>query len=145
MESDEEVVNAPKYVICSSLENAKRMFTNGQYDEFRQEIKSAPFSLYRGQYQFASDNDGKPAFIAKNLLTGFVRNLEDVRKYVYGAFKCEITATGYGYPSLLIINCAEVTGDADHNYVKVDDVDAFLDEFIHWKSDTSCLGVKYIQ
>jgi hypothetical protein len=145
MSSDSEVEDTPVYNICRSLENAKRLFTNAQFDDFRQEIKSAPFSLYRGTYQYASDNDGKPAFIAKNLLTGFVRGLEDVRKYVYGAFKCVATDTGYVYPSVLIINCNEIVGDVDHNYVKVDDIDAFLDEFIAWKTDENCLGIKYIQ
>lgn len=70
------------------MEDIKRAFFNKEYDTFETLIKQHPLRYYRASYNYASDKDGAPEFVAKNLVKGFVRNLDDFRKYFITGFRC---------------------------------------------------------
>lgn len=96
----------------TNMEDIKRSFFSKEYDTAYELIKQQPFKFYKGNYYYSSDNNGKPNYIAKNLLRGFVQNLDDYRKYLMVCFRCiivnkdlnEKTINEYKYPSYWIVN-----------------------------------------
>jgi len=113
-EDDEHEEDVPKeikpvYSTITNMEDIKRAFFNKEYDTFQQLVRDQPFKYYKGCYKYAEDNTGRPPFVAKNLLRGFVQNLDDYRKYLMVGFRCVShvdidNVTHYRYPSYWIVN-----------------------------------------
>ena len=87
-EDDEPKEVKPVFSTITNMEDIKRAFFSKEYDAAYELIKQHPFKFYKGCYKYCSDNDGRPAFVAKNLLRGFVQNLDDYRKYLMVGFRC---------------------------------------------------------
>ena len=131
------------FLTCSTitnLEDIKRAFFNKEYDTFETLIKPHPLKYYRASYNYASDKDGAPEFVAKNLVKGFVRNLDDFRKYFITGFRCfsDVDESGlkkYSYPSMWIVNSNDKLEDIigslyeDFTFSEENDVDVFLRDF----------------
>jgi hypothetical protein len=110
-EQIDEVYNDPvtKYSTIGNLENAKRAFFNNDYDGFLKEVKSKPYKLFVCSYNYSSDFDGRPEFIARNLNRGFVKDLEDNKKYFMCVFRCtKQEEKVYQYKSLWIVNTTDL-------------------------------------
>ena len=106
-EEKEESFEDKKLVFSTitNMEDIKRAFFSKEYDEAYELIKQHPFKFYKAQYKYGSDNDGRPAYIAKNLLRGFVQNLDDYRKNFLICFRCiSIQEKKYTYHSYWIVN-----------------------------------------
>jgi hypothetical protein len=94
-----------KYSTIGNLENAKRAFFNNDYDGFIKEINEKPYKFFVCNYKYSSDFDGRPDFIARNLNRGFVKDLEDNKKYFMSVFRCvKKEEKVYDYKSLWIVN-----------------------------------------
>jgi hypothetical protein len=97
----------PIYSTIVNMEDIKRAFFNKEYDNFNDLIRQHPFKYYQVNYKYASDNTGRPQYVAKNLLRGFVQGLDDYRKYFIVCFRCILTnkeINEYIYPSYWIVN-----------------------------------------
>jgi hypothetical protein len=94
--------------IIHNMEDIKRAFFNKEYELFEELVKQHEFIYYRVSYKYSSDNDNKPDYIARNLLKGFGRALDDYRKYLLVCFRCkEYEHKKYEYNSLWIVNTKE--------------------------------------
>ncbi len=97
----------PVYSTIVNMEDIKRAFFNKDYKLFSVLIWPHPFKYYNVNYKYASDNTGRPAYIAKNLLRGFVQGLDEYRKYFIVCFRCILVnkeTNEYTYPSYWIVN-----------------------------------------
>lgn len=97
----------PVYSTIVNMEDIKRAFFNKEYKLFSVLIWPHPFKYYNVNYKYASDNTGRPSYVAKNLLRGFVQGLDDYRKYFIVCFRCILTnkdTSEYNYPSYWIVN-----------------------------------------
>jgi len=97
----------PVYSTITNMENMKRAFFNKDYVNFQEEMKIHPFKMYKANYNYSNDNDGRPDFVARNLLRGFVQGLDDYRKYLLVCFRCilrDVENKYYDYPSYWIVN-----------------------------------------
>jgi hypothetical protein len=106
-EEEEESFEETKksYTIISNMEEIKRAFFNKEYELFEELIKQHEFIYYKVSYKYSSDNDNKPDYVARNLLKGFSRSLDDYRKYLLVCFRCnEVDTKKYIYDSLWIVN-----------------------------------------
>jgi hypothetical protein len=108
-EDDEDEIKEvkPVYSTITNMENLKREFFNKEYVNFQESIKEHPFKMYQANYKYASDNDGRPEFVARNLLRGFIQGLDDYRKYLLVCFRCilqDVENKKYSYPSYWIVN-----------------------------------------
>lgn len=107
-EDEEEIKEVkPVYSTITNMENLKREFFNKEYVNFRESMKQHPFKMYQANYKYASDNDGRPEFVARNLLRGFIQGLDDYRKYLLVCFRCilqDVENKKYSYPSYWIVN-----------------------------------------
>ena len=130
-EDDDETFEGvkQKFNTIVNMEDIKRAFCNKDYDNFETLVQPHPFKYYYAQYKYESDKDGSPEFVAKNLQRGFVRNLEDYRKYLFVCFRCVLTdqeKKTYSYPSMWIVNSTEPLANIigslheDFNFVEVE-------------------------
>ena len=105
-EAEESFEDSKKnYTIIHNMEDIKRAFFNKEYESFEELIKQHEFIYYKVSYKYSSDNDRKPDYVARNLLNGFVRSLDDYRKYLLVCFRCkEYEPIKYDYNSLWIVN-----------------------------------------
>lgn len=105
-EEDESFEEVKKnYTIIHNMEDIKRAFFNKEYELFEELVKQHEFIYYRVSYKYSSDNDNKPDYVARNLLKGFGRALDDYRKYLLVCFRCvEVEPKKYEYNSLWIVN-----------------------------------------
>jgi hypothetical protein len=114
-ELEEETYEDPvkNYSCITNMEDIKRAFFNNDYENFEKMISEHNFKFLYADYKYSSDNDGKPDFIARNLLRGFVRQFDDYRKYFMIGFKCYVNDTGdkYTYPSFWIVNTNDNIND----------------------------------
>lgn len=99
----------PVFSTVTNMEDIKRAFFSKEYETFQQLVRQQPFKYYKACYKYAEDNTGRPSFVAKNLLRGFVQNLDDYRKYLMVGFRCvshqdSDNITHYRYPSYWIVN-----------------------------------------
>lgn len=149
---DEEEENLapppPKFSTIANMEDLKRAFFCGDYEQFDQLVKSSPYKFFKSEYKFASDKDGAPDYSARNLVKGFVRSFDDYRKYFMICFRC-LQATEspptYTYPSIWIVNTldpiANVIGSTveDFDMVEVNDPDSItqLIQLIKKMDDTT--------
>ena len=130
----------PKFTIITNMEDIKRSFFSGDYDEFKKLVILHPFKMYSGEYLYASDKDGSPDYSARNLVKGFVRNFDDYRKYFMICFRCyqhQNEITTYTYPSLWILNSNDsitnILGSSAEDYklteILPEQIDNFLKSF----------------
>lgn len=114
-DDEEELVKEvkPVFSTITNMEDIKRAFFSKDYDTAYQLIRQHPFKFYKANYKYADDNAGRPDFVAKNLLRGFVENLDDYRKYLMVGFRCisnieksdpHYSYPRYSYPSYWIVN-----------------------------------------
>ena len=108
-DDDDEVPKEvkPVYSTITNMEDIKRAFFSKEYETASELIKQQPFKFYKVNYKFSSDNIGRPSYIAKNLLRGFVQGLDDYRKYFMICFRCILVnkdTNEYRYPSYWIVN-----------------------------------------
>ena len=105
---DDEIKEVkPVYSTIANMEEIKRAFFSKEYNNFLQLIRSHSFKYYNVNYKYASDNTGRPNYVAKNLLRGFVQSLDDYRKYLMVCFRCILIndeTNEYVYPSYWIVN-----------------------------------------
>jgi hypothetical protein len=97
----------PVYSTIVNMEDIKRAFFNKEYETFNALIRQHPLKYYEVNYKYASDNTGRPGYVAKNLLRGFVQGLDDYRKYLMVCFRCLLInkeSNEYNYPSYWILN-----------------------------------------
>lgn len=134
---DEPKEVKPVYSTITNMENIKRAFFNKEYVEFQENMKQHPFKIYKATYKYSSDNDGRPEYVARNLLRGFVQGLDDYRKYLLVCFRCilrDIENKYYDYPSYWIVNSNDelsvILGSLYDDY-----------EFISIESDESKMNI----
>lgn len=132
------------------MEEIKRAFFNNDYQLFNELINNFNFKYYRADYKYSSEKDGAPEFIVKNLVKGFVRNLDDYRKYLMVCFRCyKNENNNYTYPSFWIVNSNDNIKDIigsiydDYIYVEESDITTFLKE-IQKVDDESCIVESYV-
>ena len=114
-EDEEEELQDPvkKFECITNMEDIKRAFfgcENNDYTQFNELVKAHEFKLYKVNYKYSSDKDGAPSFSAKNLVGGFIRNFDDLRKYFMICFRCikhDTEPITYSYPSYWIVNSIE--------------------------------------
>jgi hypothetical protein len=97
----------PVFSTITNMEDIKRAFFSKEYAVACDLIKQQPFKFYKADYKFSSDNNGRPGYVAKNLLRGFVQGLDDYRKYLMVCFRCILInkdINEYRYPSYWIVN-----------------------------------------
>lgn len=97
----------PVYSTIANMEDIKRAFFSKEYEISQELIKQQPFKFYKVNYKYCSDNTGRPSYVAKNLLRGFVQSLDDYRKYFMICFRCILInkeTNEYRYPSYWIVN-----------------------------------------
>lgn len=104
---EEKIVYKPNI----SLEDTKRAFFSKEYpvfetllNDFRKEDK---VKFYKANYRWADEKLGKPEFIAKNQVRGFIQTLDSYRKYLMVCFRCiivDIDEKRYRFPSYWIVN-----------------------------------------
>ena len=157
-EDDEDIEYSDpikKFETITNMEDIKRFFFSGNYEEFNKLVKEHNFKLYNVNYKYASDKDGCPTFSAKNLVGGFVRNFDDYRKYCMICFRCIRTDTDpitYKYPSLWIVNSNDdikkIIGTLydDFEFIEViDNKDIFYKNMEKMNSDDKFLiGESYV-
>jgi hypothetical protein len=111
-EEDDEDEDVPKevkpvYSTIANMEDIKRAFFSKEYETATDLINQHPFKFYKANYKYSKDNTGRPAYIAKNLLRGFIQGLDDYRKYFMICFRCILVdkeVNEYSYPSYWIVN-----------------------------------------
>jgi len=137
-DENEYVEKKPNYNTFNNMEDLKRAFFNNEIDTFIKMCREQKYLFFEGAYNYNSDMDGRPKFVATNLVSGFVRNLEDKRKYFLNCFRCYANEDGtYTYSSYWIVNTdasiSEVTekfsDDFTFTQVENDGLDAFLQKF----------------
>ena len=138
-DEDESFEDSKKsYTIIHNMEDIKRAFFNKEYELFEELIKQHEFIYYKVSYKYSSDNDRKPDYVARNLLKGFGRALDDYRKYLLVCFRCtEYEPIKYDYNSLWIVNTKDdlktIIGsfydDFDFQLQTFDVENNFLEEF----------------
>lgn len=122
----------PVFSTITNMEDIKRAFFSKEYETASALIKEHSFKYYNVQYKYASDNTGRPGYVAKNLLRGFVQGLDDYRKYLMVCFRCILVnkdTNEYIYPSYWIVNSNDdiktILGSLydDYNFEEVVDED----------------------
>jgi len=117
-----------KYSTITNMEDIKRAFFNKDYELFENLVRQHDFKYFSANYKYSSDKDGSPEYIAKNLVKGFIRNMDDFRKYFLICFRCYIEGTKkYNYPSLWIFNSNDKLEDVlgslyeDFDFLEIND------------------------
>lgn len=152
MDDEEENLEAPKKIFSTitNMEDIKRAFFNKDYNLFNELINNINFKYYRATYKFESDKDGAPEFIAKNLVKGFIRNLDDYRKYLMVCFRCYKNCNNYSYPSLWIINSNDSLENMiesiyeDYIFIEEKDKNKFLKDFEKLVDSENCIEEAYL-
>ena len=157
-EEDDDVCKEvkPVYSTITNMEDIKRAFFNKEYDRFHELIKVRPFKFYKVNYRYSSDYNDRPEYVAKNLLRGFVQNLDDYRKYLMVCFRCiHINPSEYRYPSYWIVNSNDtiktILGSLydDYDFIEVsgtEDVNKLLKKMEKNENemDTAMVGEVYL-
>jgi hypothetical protein len=138
-----------KFSTITNMEDIKRAFFSKNYELFNELVQQFNFKYYRADYKYSSEKDGSPEFIAKNLVKGFVRNLEDYRSYFMICFRCYKKDNNYLYPSLWIVNSNDNIKDIiesnydDYIYKEETDIVSFLQD-IQKVDDENCIEEEYL-
>lgn len=146
-EKEEDIIKEKKeYTMITEMEEMKRMFFNGNFEEFKNELSKYNFGYYSAKYKYNEDKDGAPEFSAKNLLKMFSKNADDIRKYVIGCFRCYKVESNYEYISYWIVNTNDNIDDVfgciyeDFEFIKID---PNLNEFIEILKKNNIEDKKY--
>lgn len=150
-EEDEKYeIPEKKFSTITNMEDIKRAFFCKDYELFNELIKQFNFRYFSADYKYSSEKDGAPEFIAKNLVKGFVRNLDDYRKYFMVCFRCyKNENNNYSYPSLWIVNSNDDIKDIiesnydDYNYIEEKDIVTFLQN-MQKVEDENCIEEAYV-
>ena len=150
-EEDEKYeIPEKKFSTITNMEDIKRAFFCKDYELFNELIKQFNFRYFRADYKYSSEKDGAPEFIAKNLVKGFVRNLDDYRKYFMVCFRCyKNENNNYSYPSFWIVNSNDDIKDIiesnydDYNYIEEKDIVTFLQN-MQKVEDENCIEEVYV-
>ncbi|QKF94483.1 elongation factor EF1b gamma [Fadolivirus algeromassiliense] len=142
MSDDECEVQEKKvaHKTLGNLEPVKRAFSNKEYAEFENLLKSQnpPYKYFSADYVDAGDFDGTPSFLSfklSNRLSGFVKSLEDCRKYLFCAFSCALVDGKAVFKSFWIVNTDvpldQVLGSEydSFKFTPVSDLTAFVEDF----------------
>ena len=137
LEEEEEDVHVkdvkPSFSTIANMEDMKRAFFCKDYETFHSLVRQHPFRYYKANYKYSSDNVGRPEYVAKNLLRGFVQSMDDYRKYLMVCFRCILVdkdAKKYRYPSYWIVNSNDdlstILGSQyeDFDFIRVEENDA---------------------
>ena len=133
-EDDDDLIKEvkPVYSTITNMEDIKRAFFSKEYETSQQLIIQHPFKFYEVSYKYESDNNGRPGYVAKNLLRGFVQGLDNYRKYLMVCFRCVLInkeRNEYAYPSYWIVNSNDdikmMLGSLydDYNFMEVEGYD----------------------
>lgn len=152
-----------KFDTICNMEEMKRAFFNinpnneltcdENYLMFHRILSTNNFHMYEAEYLYNSDNDGKPDFVAKNLLRGFVKQFEDYRKYFMITFRCYKGSQEktYKYISYWIVNTNEpiknIIGTIYDDFIfKEINYGIMLNKIIKesFDEDSLCLDEKYV-
>lgn len=159
-ENEDELTNEVKIdfpTICN-MEELKRFFFAKDYEQFEMLVKTNKLHIFKANYKWADDNDGKPDYVARNRLRGFVQSLDDYRKYFMVCFRCILTNVDekkYKYPSYWIVNTDvslnNVLGSScdDYDFIRVEsdvDVNKLLTKMRknEDENDTNMIGEMYV-
>jgi hypothetical protein len=79
---------------ATSLDSLKRGYndhkkTDSKFftqESFLKDFDQKGFSIYQASYKYNDDFTGRPDFVNRNAVNGFVQNLDDARKYAFGSF-----------------------------------------------------------
>lgn len=69
------------------MDDCKRSFFMGEYEQFEKFVKENKFKIFKENYKWASDYNGTPDYVARNLLRGCVIKLEKYRPYLMVCFR----------------------------------------------------------
>lgn len=138
----------------TNMENIKRAFFSNDHNTFTVLINEHKLHYYVADYKYSSNNDGKPDYIARNLLRGFVQQFDDYRKYFMICFRCYSSAdeadSKYNYTSLWVVNTTdnvrEIIGDIydDFNFTEVTDTAQFLIDIQKQPKTDTLLDESYV-
>ena len=155
-DDDEIKETKPTFSVITNMEDCKRAFFNREYHTFQECINKEPYRIYRAQYKYSSDNDGRPDFVARNLLRGFVQMLDDYRKYLMVCFRCilqDVENKKYDYPSYWIVNSKDdlstiignIYDDYEFTLIEKDESkQEFLLEMEKKENDETVIGESYL-
>ena len=158
-EDEDDVPNEvkPVYSTIANMEDIKRAFFSKEYDTALELIKQQPFKYYSANYKYSSDNTGRPSYVAKNLLRGFIQGLDDYRKYFMICFRCILDnkeTNEYSYPSYWVVNTNDdlktvlgsVYDDYDFLEIEADSVDCLLKKMrkTEDENDEALIGEVYL-
>jgi len=142
-----------KHQLTASLEPCKSKFFSNDAS-FLNDIIDNNFQVYYGEYVDIADYDGKPEFIVKNLVKGFVQQLDNERKNLFTAFKCT-KDENYQISSLWICNCVsplvEIVPSMNENFAleklninDADDVTKILSIFNKNDNDPKLVTIQFL-
>ena len=103
---EEPIAKLPTTVNMEGLKS--KFFTSNLVElktELTQHFTNSKLKVFDAVYKYNDDYDGKPEFVVNNLLRGFIRQLEDQRKYLFVVFKCTKTDGNYRITGTWITNC----------------------------------------
>ena len=143
MEDIKRAFFSKEYETCNALINNQQLLTENK------------FRFYKANYKWSDDNTGKPNFIAKNLLRGFVQGLDPYRKYLLVCFRCILIDPDikkYIYPSYWIVNTDihmnTLLGSLydDYEFVSIDEesIPKILERMKKNENDTELIGECYL-
>ena len=144
-----------KFNTITNMEDIKRAFFTNELSSFEELTLQQPFKYYEADYKYSNEKDGAADYIAKNLLKGFVRNLEDYRKYLFVCFRCKLIDQDnkkYEYKSLWILNSNEsfkdIIGDIydDFEFTEINEnnIKDFLNNFKKIEIDDDLVNEIYL-
>lgn len=139
--------------IMQENENGEALFPS-LHEQFKNEISKYPLRLYRVEYYEKPDFNQDREFIHKNLNTGIVSQLDDLKDYIFGCFRLSINplTNKCVYLSWWIINAKEPLSEilgSDYDSFKFtevlkESVIQFANEFKKTDSD-AVLDEKYLR
>ena len=144
-----EKVKKPEKIM--NMEELKRAFFNGEYDEFDKLLKESELILMEGDYKYNNDYDGKPSYISNNFARGVSQRVGKENSYLMCCFRCYKNGDNYNFPSMWIINTkvdkcyfGDIVEDYDLN--NVTDIDNFMKNIrkINEDSDENLVSEYYV-
>lgn len=151
--NENELTKEPKITIPTicNMEDLKRSFFSKDYTTFEQEVLTKNLRLFKANYKWADDNTGKPEYIARNLLRGFVQSLDQYRRHLMVCFRCILTNEEnkiYRYPSYWIVNTEAnlINTFEDFDFIEVKEPEKMLQKMRknEDESDAQLIGEMYL-
>lgn len=149
----EKETKEPKNEIktITNMEEIKRAFFNGNYEEFETLVKVHPFHYYIAVYKYNDELVGIPEFIAKNRGKGFIGQMEDNRKCIMACVRCFKNDNNYDYQMMWIVNTNEPINNISEivenfDFVQESDINKFLSHIrkIDKENMRNCIFESYV-